>query len=81
MRFDLVIPPPTVPARPWAPVHLCPPIPSPDQDCFCTLEFYASSERFVDDRVVRSIVKGERTPHKGSGGPTMTPPFSSEKKT
>lgn len=36
---------------------------------------------FLDDRGVRSIVKGESKPHKGSSGPTMTPPLSSEKKT
>lgn len=72
VRFYLVMPP-TVPARPWTPVHLCPPIPTPDRGCFCTSDLYASSGRFVDDRGVRSIVKRESMPHKGSGGPTLTP--------
>lgn len=72
VRFYLTMPP-TVPARPRTRVHLCPPIPTPDRGCFCTSELYASSGWFVNDRGVRSIVKGESVPHKGSGGPTMTP--------
>lgn len=73
MRFYLVMLP-SVPTRPWTPVHPCPPVPIPDRGCFCTWELYASSGQFVEDRSVRSIVKGGSTPHKGSGGPTMTTP-------
>lgn len=40
VRFYLAMPP-TVPARAWTPVRLCPPIPTPDRGCFCTSDLYS----------------------------------------